>query len=123
MSLRAIFLTSVTLFCAVALPSDNPIEGRWEANSPDPIGKTEQIELRFTAANSELTGVLHTPGRDIPLTKVRLQGRALTFDAMRDLRGHSVLYHYDGTLSGNTLDFTVQNEDGSSFFRFTAHRE
>jgi hypothetical protein len=91
--------------------------------SPDPIGRSEEVELRFTAAESGFTGVLHTPDRDIALTKIRLQGRVLTFDATRELRGRNVVYHYDGTLAGDSLDFTVQNDDGSSFFRFTVHRE
>jgi hypothetical protein len=88
--------------------------------SPDPIGRSEEVELRFTGGE---TGVLHTADRDIALVKVRLQGRSLTFDATRELRGRNVVYHYDGTLSGDSLDFTVQNDDGSSFFRFTVHRE
>jgi len=91
--------------------------------SPDPIGRTEDVELRFTASDSGLAGVLHTADGDIALVKIRLQGRALTFDATRVLRGRNILYHYDGTLSGESLDFTVQNDDGSSFFRFTVHRE
>jgi hypothetical protein len=91
--------------------------------SPDPIGRTEEIELRFTASDSGFTGVLHTADRDIPLAKIRLQGRNLTFDATRELRGRNMVYHYDGTLSGESLSFTVQNDDGSSFFSFTVHRE
>jgi hypothetical protein len=120
--IRAIFLTVVTLLSAAGSPSDSPLAGRWAGRSPDPIGRTEEIELRFTASDSGLTGVLHTATRDIALDKLRLQGRSLTFDATRELRGHNVLYHYDGTLSGDTIDFTVQNDDGSSFFRFSAHR-
>ena len=103
-------------------PADNPVVGRWTAHAPDPIGRTEEIELHFTAGSGGLTGVLHASDQEISLTNVHLQGRNLTFDALRDLRGRHVLYHYDGTLSGETLDFTVQNDDGSSFFRFTAHR-
>ena len=122
MFIRAIFLTFVTLVWAAGTPADSPVAGRWAARSPDPIGRTEEIELRFTADAGGLTGVLHLADRDIALAKVRLQGRNLTFDATRDLRGRGVLYHYDGTLAGDTLDFTVQNDDGSSFFRFTAHR-
>ena len=91
--------------------------------SPDPIGRTEEVELRFTAADSGFAGVLHTADRDITLTKILLQGRNLTFDATRELRGRNILYHYDGTLSGDSLNFTVQNDDGSSFFTFTVHRE
>jgi hypothetical protein len=119
---RAIILTFVTLLCATGSPSDSPIAGRWTARAPDPIGRTEEIELRFSVADTGLTGVLHTPDHEVTLAKVRLQGRTLTFDATRELRGRNVLYHYDGTLSGDNLDFTVQNDDGSSFFRFTAHR-
>lgn len=80
------------------------------------------MELHFTVGDTGLTGVLHTPDHDIALVNVHLQGRDLTFDATRELRGRRMVYHYDGTLSGDTLDFTVQNDDGSSFFRFTAHR-
>lgn len=68
-------------------------------------------------------GVLHTPDADLTLEKVRLQGRSLTFDVTREFRRRSTVYHYDGTLSGDSLSFTVQNDDGSSFFRFTVHRE
>jgi hypothetical protein len=91
--------------------------------SPDPIGRTEEVELRFTAGGSGFEGVLHTPDQEITLEKIHLQGRSLTFDATRELRGHRILYHYDGTLSGDSLSFTVQNDDGSSFFRFTVRRE
>ena len=107
------------LFCAVGATSD-PLAGRWVGRSPDPIGRSEAVELRFTGPES---GVLHTADRDIALRKVRLQGRNLTFDATRELRGRNIVYHYDGTLAGDSLDFTVQNDDGSSFFRFTVHRE
>lgn len=86
------------------------------------MGKNEDVELTFTSSDLGLAGKLHTPDREIPLEKVRLQGRTLTFDATRPLRGHSIVYHYDGTLAGDTLDFTVQNDDGSSFFRFVVHR-
>ena len=86
------------------------------------MGRSEDIELHFAAGDNGLTGVLHLPDREIPLAKIKLQGRNLTFDAVRELRGRNILYHFDGTLSGDTLDFTVQNDDGSSFIRFTAHR-
>ena len=119
LSVRAIFFTLVTLICAHGATSE-PLAGRWVGRSPDPIGRSEEVELRFTGGE---TGVLHTADRDIALVKVRLQGRSLTFDATRELRGRNVVYHYDGTLSGDSLDFTVQNDDGSSFFRFTVHRE
>jgi hypothetical protein len=120
--IRAIFLAAIAFACLLGAPSDNPVAGRWKGHSPDPIGRTEDIELNFTVNDRGLSGVLQTEDHEIPLTKVRLQGRSLTFDATRDLRGRNVLYHYDGTLAGETLDFTVQNDDGSSFFRFVAHR-
>jgi hypothetical protein len=122
LSVRAIFLTLVALLCALGATSD-PLAGRWVGRSPDPIGKTEDVELRFTQSESGLAGVLHTAEGDITLTKILLQGRNLTFDAVRELRGRNILYHYDGTLSGDGLTFTVQNDDGSSFFRFAVHRE
>jgi hypothetical protein len=118
--IRATIFLLVTLLCAVGAPAENPVAGRWTGRSPDPVGRSEDIELRFSVDDAGLTGVLHVADRDIPLTKIRLQGRNLTFDASRELRGHNILYHYDGTLSGETLDFTVQNDDGSSFFRFVA---
>ena len=126
--LRALFIRAILLLVVVALvcglgaASDPPVAGRWTGRSPDPVGRTEEVELRFSAGDGGITGILHTADRDIPLAKVRLQGRSLTFDATRELRGRNILYHYDGTLSGDTIDFTVQNDDGSSFFRFTAHR-
>ena len=124
---RAVFLTFVTLIWALAsildgATPDNPVAGQWTARSPDPMGRTEDIKLHFSTADNGLTGVLLTPDREIPLAKIKLQGRNLTFDAVRELRGRNILYHFDGTLSGDTLDFTVQNDDGSSFIRFTAHR-
>jgi hypothetical protein len=122
LSIRAFFLIFVTLVFSFAAAPDS-LDGKWVGRSPDPIGHTEDVELRFAASGSELTGVLHTPDRDIALAKVRLQGRNLTFDAPRVLRGHTIVYHYDGTLSGDSLNFTVQNDDGSSFFSFTVHRE
>lgn len=87
------------------------------------IGKTEQVELSFTGADSGLTGVMHTPDGEIKLNKIRLQGRTLTFDAARQVHGHPDVCHYEGELSGDTIDFTVQNDDGSLYFRFTAHRQ
>ncbi len=112
---------SVALVWALGATPD-PLAGKWVGRSPDPIGKTEDVELTFTAAESGFAGNLHTPDRDLPLEKVRLQGRTLTFDVTRPLRGRNEVYHYDGTLAGDSLDFTVQNDDGSSFFRFTVHR-
>jgi len=120
--IRAVFLILVTLFSAAGAPSDSPIAGRWLARSPDPVGRTESIELRFTPSDAGYTGVLQIPDSEIPLVKIVLQGNRLTFDATRELRNRKVLYHYDGTLAGDSIDFTVQNEDGSSFFRFAAHR-
>lgn len=122
MLVRAIFLASVTLVCALATPTDNPVAGRWTGHAPDPIGRTESVELILTAIDTGLTGVIHTAEGDIPLANIRLQGRSLTFNGTREKRGHSVVFHYDGTLSNDTIEFTVQNDDGSSFFRFTVHR-
>lgn len=119
---RVFFLIFVALLCAIGAPSDNPIAGRWVGRSPDMIGRTEDVELRFVADGAAITGVLHAGEKDVPLENVKLQGRTLTFDAKRELRNRQILYHYDGTLTGDTLDFTVQNDDGSSFFRFTVHR-
>jgi hypothetical protein len=120
--LRAAFLFLVALCCLVAAPADNPVVGRWAGRSPNPIGRTEEVELRVTATDTGLAGLLHTPDVDIPLDKLQLQGRRFTFDAARELRGRKIVYHYDGQLSGDTLDFTVQNDDGSMFFRFLARR-
>ena len=122
MQIRAIFFVLAACLCALAGPPANSLAGRWSASSPDPIGRTEHIELVFIATDAGFTGVLHTPDGEIKLAHIHLQGPTLTFDASRELRGRSVLYHYEGTLSGDTLDFTVQNEDGSALFRFTAHR-
>jgi len=119
---RAIFLSLLAIACLAGPPAGNPVAGRWTGRSPDPIGRTEDIELRFTIVNSGLAGILHTADGEIALAKVRFEGRELTFDATRELRGRNVVYHYDGTLARDTLDFTVQNDDGSSFFRFTARR-
>jgi hypothetical protein len=120
LSFRAVFFTFAML--AAGATSD-PLSGKWVGHSPDPIGRTETVELRFAAAESGFTGVLHTDDRDIILAKVRLQGRSVTFDAPRPLRGRIILYHYDGLLSGDSIEFTVQNDDGSSFFRFVVHRD
>jgi hypothetical protein len=122
LSLRAVFLILITLFGLAAAPSDSPVVGHWAGRSPNPIGRTEEVELRITAAESGLAGVLHTPDGDIRLNKLQLQGRRFTFDATRELRGRRFVYHYDGQFSGDTLDFTVQNDDGSMFFRFLARR-
>jgi hypothetical protein len=120
--IRAVFLTLVTLLCAVAAPDDSPVAGRWAGRSPNPIGRTEDVEIRIVASGDGLSGVLHTPERDIALDKVQLQGRRFTFDATRELRGRNILYHYDGAVSVDSIEFTVQNDDGSSFFRFVVHR-
>jgi hypothetical protein len=122
LSVRAIFFIIVTLVCTLGATSDS-LAGKWVGRSPDPIGRTEDIELRFIPSDSGFSGVLHTADRDITLMHVRLQGRNLTFDATRELRGHNILYHYDGSLSGDSINFTVQNDDGSSFFSFTVHHE
>ena len=120
--LRATLFLSVALCCLMAAPGDNPVVGRWAGRSPNPIGRTEEVELRISATDSGLAGVLHTPDIDIPLDKLQLQGRRFTFDAARELRGRKFVYHYHGQLSSDTLDFTVQNDDGSMFFRFLARR-
>ncbi len=122
MLLRASLFILVALCCLVAAPADNPVAGRWAGRSPNPIGRTEDVELRITATDTGLAGVLHTADVDLPLDKLQLQGRRFTFDATRELRGRKFVYHYDGQLSGDTLDFTVQNDDGSMFFRFLARR-
>jgi hypothetical protein len=109
------------LIC-IAAPADNPVVGRWAGRSPNPVGRTEEVELRISAVESGLTGILHTPDLDIALDKLQFQGGRFTFDATRELRGRKFVYHYDGQLSGDTLDFTVQNDDGSMFFRFLARR-
>jgi len=110
------------LLCLLGATPETPVAGRWTGRSPDPVGRTEDVELRITVTDAGLAGVLHTTDTDITLTKIQFQGRSLTFDASRPLRGRNILYHYDGTLAGDVIDFTVQNDDGSSFFRFTAHR-
>jgi len=120
--IRVLLFLSIAPISAWGAPSDNAVAGRWEGRSPDPIGRTEQVELRFTTADSGLTGVLHVADRDIALENVRLEGRNLLFDATRQTGGRRIAYHYEGSLSGDTLDFTAQNSDGSSFFRFTVHR-
>ncbi len=119
---RDTFLIFAVIVSAYAAATD-AVSGKWVGQSPNPIGKTEDIALSFTAVDAAFAGVLRTPGGEIKLANVHLRGRILTFDASRDLRGRSVVYHYEGTLSGDTLDFTVQNDDGSSFFRFTVHRQ
>jgi hypothetical protein len=120
--LRAFCFLLVMLAGLAAAPADNPAVGRWAGRSPNPIGRTEEVELRITATDTGLAGLLHTPDVDIALDKLQLQGRRFTFDAARELRGRKIVYHYDGQLSGDTLDFTVQNDDGSMFFRFLARR-
>jgi len=120
---RACFLIAIAYVCLLAASADSPVVGRWSARAPDPIGRTEQLELRFVISNSELSGTMHTEDGDIPMSNLHLQGRLVKFEATRDSRGHRERFHYDGVVSGNTIDFTVQNDDGSNFFRFLARRE
>ena len=120
--IRVVFLITVALLCLLGAPGDNPVAGHWAGRSPNPIGQTEQVELRITAVDSGISGVLHTPDVDIPIEKPQLQGRRFTFEATRAFRGRKIVYHYDGQISADSIDFTVQNDDGSIFFRFLARR-
>ena len=122
MLIRALILIAVIAACSLAAPGENPVAGRWAGRSPDPIGRTEEVELRFTVTDAGLTGMLVTPDHQFPVAKIQLHGQRLTFDVTRELRGRNIVYHYDGWLSEETLAFTVQNDDGSSFFRFATHR-
>jgi hypothetical protein len=119
--MKIVFLTLLGLLCLAAAP-DSPVVGRWAGRSPNPIGRTEEVELRVTATESGLAGLLHTPDDEITLDKLHVDGRRFTFDAVRDFRGRKILYHYDGQLTADAIDFTVQNDDGSTFFRFLAKR-
>src|SRR3954465_8186046 len=83
LSIRAIFLIFVTLLRAVGATPETPVAGRWTGRSPDPVGRTEDVELRITLTDAGLAGVLHTTDTDITLTKIQFQGRNLTFDAAR----------------------------------------
>lgn len=120
--IRACFFTLIVAVCLFGATPENPVLGAWKGHAPDPVGRTEEVELRFAANGTGYSGVLRTPAVETPLDKVRLQGSVVTFDATRELRGHHVLYHYEGKLSGEGIEFTVQNDDGSSFLRFTVRR-
>lgn len=104
-------LFAAALLCAAAWAGESPVEGKWSCTNVSVSGARSPWTLQIRAQGAELAGSISDGEIELPLSDVKLDGRALHFRFF--INGKP--YAYEGTLDGRKLEgkYTGEEAGGS----------
>ncbi len=103
------FLTSLFTTCALALAAHaadaNPL-GLWSWTAHGPQGPLT-IKARLEVTAQALTGVIITPGGELPIAEGTFKDGTLNFTIIREVQGEKLHVKYSGKLDGDKIAGTI----------------
>lgn len=107
-----LLMMCVALTAAAAAPS-----GTWTGTLKDPAGGSHRLTLKLTVSGSRVTGsIVGGPpmGQEQSITNGRLTDQKLSFEVHTPTPdGQTIVFHYQGTISGTTIHGTANTPMGS----------
>lgn len=114
-----IAIVVLTVFGTLALGAD--VRGRWKGSV---IGRegARALYFVFETEGGKLTGAMVDAHGENIIRDGRITVDKLSFTIVYDLSGDKIKRFYQGTLSGDAIQFTSQGENGENRREFTARK-
>jgi hypothetical protein len=121
MTSRIVFvLALIATLALVVLAAD--VSGKWTAQVPGRDGQTRETSFNFKVNGDKLTGTMTgRQGEDIPITDGTISGDTLSFTVVREFGGNQMKFTYTGKIAGEEIQFKREGGRGSAR-EFTAKR-
>jgi len=88
------------------------VTGKWTAEMPGRDGNTQTVTMNLKSDGGALTGTVSGRRGDNDISAGKVDGTTVTFDVVREFNGNKMTTHYNGTLDGDTIHFTIKSEGG-----------
>jgi SAM-dependent methyltransferase len=100
------------------------VAGSWRWRMSTTTGDREYT-LRLDQTFQEIRGKVTMQGREVPITKPRLEGNQLNFSFNEDMNKQKVSMRFNGRISGDTIkgNVVVQGGPSAGIYSWTAKRE
>jgi autotransporter translocation and assembly factor TamB len=85
--------------------------GKWTAEMEGRNGP-QTVTMNLKADGGALTGTVSGRMGDTEISAGKVDGSNITFDVVREFNGNKITQHYNGTLDGDTIHFTIKMEGG-----------
>ena len=106
-TLRLLFAAALAAVSVVtALATDATPAGTWKWTANGPQGPVE-IQARLEARDGAVTGVIITPGGELPISEGTFKDGTVNYIVVREIHGEKLRVKYSGKLEGDTLTGTI----------------
>jgi hypothetical protein len=82
--------------------------GRWTWEIKGPQGQTLKSELQLSWKDAVLSGTVNNRAGKTAIQEATFKDDRVVFKVVRDVRGRTIVTHYDGRLEGDRLTGTVK---------------
>jgi hypothetical protein len=82
--------------------------GRWSWELKGPQGQTLKSELQLSWKDAVLSGTINNRAGKTAIQEATFKDDRVVFKVVRDVRGRTIVTHYDGRLEGDRLTGTVK---------------
>ena len=110
--MKIIQLISLGLLAAICVWAAD-VTGKWTSETPVRDGNTATVTMTFKTENEKLTGTISGPDGEAEISDGEIKGSHLSFTVPRNRNGAQFDQHYEGTVEGNTIHFTVTFGDSN----------
>jgi len=87
------------------------VAGTWRWTVTTPHGE-RRYTLRLRQRFQKITGTVSMDGQQTPISNAELVGTQLRFTVVREIGGQKVTMHFEGRVSGDTINGTVEIRGG-----------
>jgi hypothetical protein len=94
-------ILTLTLLLAAAPAFAADVDGKW-SGALDTPGGPMQVNYKFKAEGSKLTGATTGPNGDVPITNGKITGKTLSFQLTLDFGGGPITFDITGEVSSPT---------------------
>lgn len=116
--MKAIRLISIGLLAALDIWGTD-VSGKWISETPVRDGNTATVTMNFKTDHNKLTGTINGPTGDAEISDGEFEGSHISFIIPHDRIGAKFDWHYEGTIEGDIIHFTLTFGDSG----FTAKRK
>ncbi len=105
MKLRTLLSVVVIMGLAAVAALAADVSGTWKASMPGRGGQTMDVTFQFKVDGDTLTGSQSTQMGETEITEGKVAGDKISFKIKREFNGNTRVMVYEGTVSGNEIQF------------------
>lgn len=111
--MKALRVFAAGCFAAAALWAASPATGEWKGDISMRNGNVMHVTMDLKAQDGGgLTGTIAGRNGPVEIADGKVKDNHVSFNVVREFDDRQFKQHYDGTLDGDTIHFTVTREGG-----------